>query len=145
LASLRGYRHGVLVRRALFHHSPKADLHSSYLLLQQVQVQHLESKQLDTSHPEVTKALIALHYARRMAWDMVRESIQKVKSEEDLQRLPFARLSFAMRATIAIFETKQYDGDIDYTDAELQGFTKVLQWFAARWSVGGEWRTTHQD
>ena len=86
----------------------------------------------------MAKVLIALHYSRRMAWDMIRESIQKVKSDEDLGRLPCARLSFVVRAAIAVFETNEYDEEIIYSDEELGGFTTILKWFTARWSIGSE-------
>jgi len=75
-----------------------------------------------------------------MAWDMVQESIQKVRMEEDLDRLPFARLSFAIRAAIAVFEMKDYGGEVECSDADLRGFSRVVELFAARWSVGGELR-----
>jgi hypothetical protein len=119
--------------------SVEADPPSTYLLLQQAQVVYLESKHLGPSHPDTTKARMALHYSRRMAWDMVRESLQKVGSEEELAQVPFARLFFVMRAAVAVFETKKYGEEIQYGDTELRDFSKILEWFAARWSVGGKW------
>jgi hypothetical protein len=111
---------------------------SSYLLLQQAQIHHLELIHIDQTQSEFAKALIALRYSRQMAWDMVRESIEKVRSKEDVRKLPFARLSFIIRATIGVFETKRYGEAIECSDAELRGFTIILEWFAAKWSLGGK-------
>lgn len=72
-----------------------------------------------------------------MAWDMVRVMIQKVKSKEEILLLPLAGLCCVIRAAVAVLETRRFGEEDEWTDAEVRGFLRVLEWFAERWSVGG--------
>ncbi|KAL5453507.1 hypothetical protein PMIN07_007923 [Paraphaeosphaeria minitans] len=82
------------------------------------------------------KALMALQYSQRMAWDMVHVMIQKIQREEDLPSLPFAGVCCVIRAAIAVLETKRYTSDEEPRAEEVHGVLLVLSWFARRWSVG---------
>lgn len=112
-------------------------MYSSHLLLQQAETERLNAEDVSSSEPAATKALMSLHYSRRMAWDMIRVMIEKIENEDDLPCLPFAGVCCVIRAAIAVLETGQ-DGNVDMPNGdEITGFLKILGWFARRWSVGG--------
>ncbi|KAL5378531.1 hypothetical protein DPSP01_009113 [Paraphaeosphaeria sporulosa] len=114
----------------------------SHLLLQQTQIEQLKAQGTSTSGSVAAKALMALQYSRRMAWDMVHVMIQKIKKEEDLPYLPFAGVCCVIRAAIAVLETKQYTNEDAPNAEEVHNFLVVLSWFARRWSVGGEFASS---
>jgi hypothetical protein len=117
---------------------------SSNILLQTSQMQHLcailhHPHTLDMPCPEYIKVHLALKYSRRMAWDMVRVAIQKIPSEAEIPYLPFAGLCCVLRAGLAVLETKDFVNEDVVEDGEVHGFKQILEWFARRWGIGGEY------
>ncbi|KAF1980344.1 hypothetical protein BU23DRAFT_594590 [Bimuria novae-zelandiae CBS 107.79] len=108
----------------------------SHLLLQQTEVERLEARGISPSDTAATKALMALQYSRRMAWDMVHVMIEKIETEDDLPYLPFAGVCCVIRAGIAVFETSKYGSGDEPSNEEIHGFLTILEWFARQWSVG---------
>jgi hypothetical protein len=116
-----------------------ANRRSSHLLLQKARIEDLKAKLIDPCSPEATKTMLALHYSRRMAWEMVHVMIGKIESEDELPQLPFAGLCCVIRAAVAVIETKEYEEEFASSDMEFEKFNRILSWFAARWHVGGEY------
>lgn len=81
---------------------------------------------------------MALHYSRRMAWDMVQVMIRKIEREEELLFLPFAGVCCVIRAAIAVFETRMYADVDELSHEDISGFLRILTWFSGRWSIGGK-------
>lgn len=71
-----------------------------------------------------------------MAWDMVRVAIQKIQSEAEIAHLPFAGLCCVLRAGLAVLETKEFSGEEIVDRGELDGFGRIVEWFASRWGLG---------
>lgn len=111
---------------------------STHLLLQQIQVGHLEAQGPSASQHDSMKAILALKYSRRMAWDMVKVLNNKVENEEILSYLPFAGLCCVIRAAIAVLETTQHGDEGEITENDIINFLRVLGWFSTRWSIGSE-------
>jgi hypothetical protein len=94
---------------------------------------------LDMPCPDYIKVHLALKYSRRMAWDMVRVAIQKISNETEIPHLPFAGLCCVLRAGLAVLETKEFVNEDVIEDGEVHGFKQILEWFARRWGIGGEY------
>ncbi|KAH8731666.1 hypothetical protein GQ44DRAFT_604645 [Phaeosphaeriaceae sp. PMI808] len=113
----------------------------SHILLQASQIQHL-SNTLEQAHtpesptPEFAKVQLALKYSRRMSWDMVRVAIEKISCEAEVPHLPFAGLCCVLRAGLVVLETRDYVNDDIVGEGDIQGFRKILEWFARRWGIG---------
>lgn len=73
-----------------------------------------------------------------MAWKMLRVAIEIIKSEADIIQVPFAALCAVLRGAIAVLETRRHDEDI-ISEEDLEGFRKIMTWFARRWSIGKEY------
>lgn len=113
----------------------------SHILLQQTQMTHLSDNMVHFTvpGPDYTKAHLALKYSRRMSWDMVRIAIQKIQSQEEIQRLPFAGLCCVLRAGIAVLETSEFMAEEVMEPEEIVEFMKIMDWFDVRWSIGREY------
>lgn len=75
-----------------------------------------------------------------MSWEMVRIAVQLVKSETSMSRMTLAGLCSVMRAGLAVLETRAYvDHDEVIQTGEVEAYTKILKWFAARWQIGHEY------
>jgi hypothetical protein len=111
----------------------------SNLLLQQAQAHYLA--QLPPS-PHLAeqreKADLALRYGRRMAWDMVKNALDKVESEEEVAKLPFAALCCVLRAGITVLETAWLCGEFRVDIKEIERLQRVVGWFGKRWGAGRE-------
>jgi hypothetical protein len=94
---------------------------------------------LETPDQEYIKVHLALKYSRRMVWDMVRVAIEKVQSEAEIAHLPFAGLCCVLRAGLAVVETKEFVNEDVVSNDEIQGFRQIIEWFAARWSIGSDY------
>ena len=64
---------------------------------------------------------------------------QLVKSEDSVSRMTLAGLSSMLRAGLAVLETNSYIDDDVIREGEVQGYLKILRWFAARWTIGNEY------
>lgn len=93
---------------------------------------------MSLSDPALAKALMALQYCRRMAWDMVHVMIGLITKEDDLPYLPFAGVCCVIRAAVAVLETRKYVDEVGLGMEDLHSFALILGWFAKRWSVGGK-------
>jgi hypothetical protein len=82
------------------------------------------------------KAELALSYSRRMTWDMVKVAVNKIESEEEVHRLPFAGLCCVLRAGIAVLETSGCVEEDIMLEEEMDGFQRIVGWFAGRYGVG---------
>ena len=82
------------------------------------------------------KARLALTYSRRMAWDMVKVAISKIENEEEVKRLPFAGLCCVLRAGMAVLETNGCVEEDVVLNEEIDGFQRIVGWFAGRYGVG---------
>jgi hypothetical protein len=119
-------------------------IYSSNILLQLVQMQYLctvleHVRTLGMPNDEYIKVHLALKYARRMAWDMVRVAIEKIQNEAEIPYLPFAGLCCVLRAGLAVMETKEFVNEDVVNNDEVYGFRQILDWFAARWGIGSEY------
>lgn len=74
-----------------------------------------------------------------MAWKMLRVAIEIIKVETEIIQVPFAALCAVLRGAIAVLETRKDDEDI-VSEEDLEGFWKIMMWFAKRWSIGEEYR-----
>jgi hypothetical protein len=74
-----------------------------------------------------------------MAWDMIPVAIKKIQSEAEIPHLPFAGLCCVFRAGLAVIETREFVNEDVAGENEVQGFRKLLVWFAGRWNIGGEY------
>lgn len=125
-------------------------IHSSHILLQRTQMQHLcynfeykDAPEDPTS--EYAKVYLALQFSQRMAWDMVRVCIQILKSEQEIPNLPFGGICCVLRAGLAVLETREFiDADV-IPEEELEGYMRVLKWFSSRWSVGVEYLASAEE
>jgi hypothetical protein len=113
-------------------------------LLQEAQIRHLISNWTvlaESPDPEYEKVHLALKYARRMAWDMVRVAISKIDGEDGMERLPFAGLCCVIRAGLAVVETEQFfmGKDGEEVKGEVEGFRRIVGSFKARWGAGGQY------
>ncbi|KAH7081054.1 hypothetical protein FB567DRAFT_119104 [Paraphoma chrysanthemicola] len=122
----------------------------SHILLQASQIRHIVnttngSNNFVSPAAGYTKAHLALKYSRRMAWDMVHVAIEKISSEAEIPHLPFAGLCCVFRAGLAVFETKKYVDEDVMGEQDIQGFRKILEWFAARWNIGEHFLARLED
>ncbi|KAH6644782.1 hypothetical protein C7974DRAFT_300742 [Boeremia exigua] len=109
----------------------------SHLLLQEAQVLYLAGLPYsDELRKHIEKANLALRYARRMAWDMVKVSLGKLENEDDVAKLPFAALCCILRAGIAVLETSRICDEQLVSNEEFAMLQRCMRWFSARWHVG---------
>ncbi|PSN74308.1 hypothetical protein BS50DRAFT_670727 [Corynespora cassiicola Philippines] len=109
----------------------------AHLMLHQAQAQYDTS---DFSSPSDPKAYMALQTSRRMAWDSVIVAVRKVGNAPDVYHLPLAGLCCVIRASVAAMQTKDYQNAQEPSREELEGISRILGWFAARWSIGVEYQ-----
>lgn len=79
---------------------------------------------------------LTLAHSRRMAWDMVKAAIHKVRSEDDILSLSFAGLCCVLRAGLVVLDTAELVEKDEVKDIELDGFRRLLMWFSNNWSIG---------
>jgi hypothetical protein len=72
-----------------------------------------------------------------MAWNMVHVAIQKISSKAEILYLRLAGLCCVFRAGLAVLETREYVNEDMFREQDVQGFKKILEWFAGRWGIGG--------
>ncbi|KAF2624995.1 hypothetical protein BU25DRAFT_398166 [Macroventuria anomochaeta] len=112
----------------------------SHILLQQAQVHYLAAPpQPIELHEQQEKASLALKYSRVMVWDMVKVVINKIRSEEEVARLPFAGLCCVLRAGMAVLETTALNVYDVMSREEVDGFQRIVSWFAKQWGVGRQY------
>lgn len=74
-----------------------------------------------------------------MVWNMLRVAIEIIKTEIDIIRIPFAALCAVLRGAIVVLETRKQNGEDVVTDEDVAGLRRILNLFAGRWGIGGEY------
>jgi len=111
-------------------------------MLQYTQIRHLHNTLPDSHTSDSSayqKAMMALKFARSMAWEMVRVAIMLMGTEEAVSKVTLAGMCSTMRAGLAVLETSAYIDDGVVGEGEIEGYLRLLGWFAGRWTLGGEY------
>jgi hypothetical protein len=74
-----------------------------------------------------------------MVWNMLRVAIRMIRTEIDVLRIPFAALCAVLRGVIVVLETRKHDEEDVVTQEDVDGLRRILNLFAGRWGIGGEY------
>lgn len=90
------------------------------------------------------KSMLALHYSRRMAWDMNVLLIEKLKAEPEISHLPFGGLCCVVRAAVAVAQSgKMLGAEYDKIGgSDVAPILPSLGKFSERWKVGSKCSTS---
>lgn len=76
-----------------------------------------------------------------MAWQMLRVATQVIETERDIAQTPFAALCAVLRGAIVVLETRGEEDQVVITSDDLEGMSRIRNWFAKRWRIGEVYMT----